>query len=296
MSDALRRRMAGKRAENILRDGGHHTLPVDPFAIAEDAGIVIQPKPGAEDGVSGMLLRHGDTFGILYATHLGNESFERFSIGHELGHYFLDGHIDHVLPPGSATHASHAGFASTDQYEREADHFSAGLLMPGTPCRRLLDQFEPGLGAIEALAARCRTSLTAAAIRYAELTDDAVGVILSTDNTVDFCFLSDTMKAQPQITWLRRAFPIPHHTATHAFNLRPALVRTSARTEADCDILDWLGGNRSLGAKEEVRGLGRYRKTLTVLSVPSRLDETFQDEDEDEDEDLEERWTPRFRR
>ncbi len=294
MSDALRQRMAGKRTENILRDRGHDTLPVDPFAIAKDAGIVVRPKPDADEGVSGMLLRHGDTFGILYATHLGNEGFERFSIGHELGHYFLDGHIDHVLPLGTATHASHAGFSSTDQYEREADHFSAGLLMPSNLCRKLLYQFEPGLDAIEGLAAHCRTSLTAAAIRFAELTDDAVGIIMSTDNTVDFCFLSDTMKAQPQITWLRQGFPIPRHTATHAFNLRPALVRQSARTDADCDLLDWLGGNRSLDAKEEVRGLGRYRKTLTVLSVPSLLDETFQDEDEDAN--LEESWTPRFRR
>ena len=52
----------------------------------------------------------------------------------------------------------------------------------------------------------------------------------------------------------------------------------------------------ALDAKQEVRGLGCYRKTLTVLSVPSLVDETFQDEDEDEDADLEESWTPRFRR
>jgi Zn-dependent peptidase ImmA (M78 family) len=36
-----------------------------------------------------MLLRHGNAFGILYATHIPSEGFQRFSIGHELGHYFI---------------------------------------------------------------------------------------------------------------------------------------------------------------------------------------------------------------
>jgi hypothetical protein len=47
-------------------------------------------------GVSGMLLRNGDDFGILYATHIKSSGFQRFSISHELGHYFLPGHIDAV--------------------------------------------------------------------------------------------------------------------------------------------------------------------------------------------------------
>ena len=95
---AFRLKMAKQKAEAFLRDEGITTLPVDPFAIAASRDIEVKPKPDTAGGVSGMLLRHGDVFGILYATHIPSEGFQRFSIGHELGHYFLEGHIDHILP------------------------------------------------------------------------------------------------------------------------------------------------------------------------------------------------------
>lgn len=155
-----------------------------------------------------MLLRHGDVFGILYATHVPSEGFQRFSVAHELGHYFLEGHIDHVLPK-DGIHTSRAGFFSPDPYELEADHFAAGLLMPRGPFQRALANHGYGLDAVETMAGRCRTSLTATAIRYAELTDDAVAVIISTGRVIDYCFLSEAMKALPALTWLRKGAPVP---------------------------------------------------------------------------------------
>jgi hypothetical protein len=107
-SQAFRLRMAKQKAEALLRDQGIETLPVDPFAIAASRDITVRPKPDTAEGVSGMLLRHGDAFGILYATHIQSEGFQRFSVSHELGHYFLDGHIDHLLPKDGA-HSSRAG-------------------------------------------------------------------------------------------------------------------------------------------------------------------------------------------
>jgi hypothetical protein len=68
----------------------------------------------------------------------------------------------------------------------------------------------------------------------------------------------------------------------------------SDRCEAEIDIMDWLGGVRSADATEEVIGLGRYGKTLTVLTCPSIRDETYS-KDEDSEEELIERWTARFR-
>lgn len=286
--------MAKQRAEHILRDRDLLALPVDPVAIAEAEGITVLPKPDTEPGVSGMLLRHGDTFGILYATHLHNKGFERFSIGHELGHYFLDGHIEHVLPAGQSMHTSHAGFESAERYEREADHFSAGLLMPRKPFERQLGRFEPGLEAVEELATKCCTSLTATAIRYAELADDAVAVIMSAGDDVQFCFLSDTLKSRRDLTWLRKGAKVPKGTATAALNARPNLVRDTARREAQTELASWFGGNRSYEALEQVIGLGRYAKTLTVVTCPTILEATYQEGDEDDGTESE--WPPSFRR
>lgn len=292
---AFRLRMAKQKAEAFLRDEGITGVPVDPFAIAAARDIEVRPKPDAAGGVSGVLLRHGDTFGIVYATHVATEGFQRFSIAHELGHYFLDGHIDHVLPE-DGIHTSHAGFVSADPYELEADQFAAGLLMPSAPFKRALAPHDPALEVVESLAGLCRTSLTATAIRYAELSSDAVAVVISTGPTIDFCFLSETMKNLRNLTWLRKGSPVPQNTATARLNGNDDAVRKADRVEADIDLTDWLGGAHSVPATEQAVGLGAYGKTLTVITCPSLQDEAYNDEDGDDDEDLAESWTPRFKR
>jgi Zn-dependent peptidase ImmA (M78 family) len=84
-------KMAKQTAEGFLKKEGITTLPVDPFAIAERRDIMVEGKPDKTEGVSGMLLRHGNNFGIVYATHIPSNGFQRFSISHELGHFFLPG-------------------------------------------------------------------------------------------------------------------------------------------------------------------------------------------------------------
>ena len=293
MNLAFRLKMAKQKGESLVRELNIDSLPVDPFAIAANCNILVKPKGDNEAGVSGMLLRHGNDFGILYTTHISSKGHQRFSVGHELGHYFLEGHIDHVFSNGE-THASRAGFVSDDPYEREADHFSAGLLMPSTLFNRTINHTKMGLASVESAASLCCTSLTATAIRYAELTSDAVAVIISTGRTIDYCFLSNTMKSLPHIVFPKKNSLVPRTTATAEFNTDPTRIANAARLDADIDVMDWLDGEQSVEAVEEVIGLGNYGKTLTILTCPSLVDETYQDEDENEDAYLEKQWTPRF--
>lgn len=290
----LRLRLARQRGEALLVEEKITDLPVDPFAIARTHDIVVQAKPDTESGVSGMLLRHGNAFGIVYASDIPSEGFQRFSVAHELGHYFLDGHIDHVLP-NDGVHASHAGFSSGDPYEQEADNFAVGLLMPTKPFKKLMGQARLGLTDIESAREASKTSLTSTAIRYAELTDDAIAVILSTGRVIDYCILSEAMKSLPDLTWLKRGSPVPTNTVTGRFNADGGRVARAERDEGQIDVLDWLGGKRSSVVNEEVIGLGRYGKTLTVLSSRKIGQEAYADEGDDED-DLVERWTPRFKK
>lgn len=294
MSLLLRLKLAKQRAEAILAEQGITELEVNPFDIAARHDIVVQAKPDVDSGVSGMLLRHGDSFGILYASDIQSEGFQRFSVAHELGHYFLDGHIDHVLPK-DGEHASRAGFSSADPYEQEADNFAVGLLMPAGPFKRLMRRSALGLADIESAAGTCKTSLTATAIRYVELTDDAVATIVSTGRTIEYCVMSEAMKSLPDLSWLRRGSPVPTNTTTARFSADPSRVLRGERAEDEIDVLDWLGGKRSSIVTEEVVGLGGYGKTLTVLSSLKIGHETYAD-DGDVEDDLIERWTPRFRK
>ena len=64
MSRPFRLMIARRGAEALLREEGITSLPVDPFALAAGRDITVEGKPEAHDGVSGMLLRHGNSFGI----------------------------------------------------------------------------------------------------------------------------------------------------------------------------------------------------------------------------------------
>lgn len=290
---AFRMRLARQKAEAFLREEGLlDKFPIDPFAIAASRGIFVRAKPPNEAGASGMLLRHGNQFGIMYATHIPSLGFQRFSVAHELGHFFLEGHPDQVLQNG--VHSSHAGFASQDPYELEADSFAAGLLLPETPVKRLLRLNDAGLAIVERIADDFQVSLTATAIRYAELTPDSVAVIVTSDDRVEYCFLSNAMKALPKLEWLKKGTRVPFDTATHEFNQDPANVTLARKVEHQLDVRKWLGGDTSQIVAEEVVGLGAYGKTLTILS--SSVNVTEEEDPDTEEEELIESWTPRFRR
>src|SRR5205809_353773 len=110
MKKAFAFKMVGQKAELWLRENGFTKLPIDPFEIAARLDIVVKPKSDSAAGVSGMLLRHRNVFGILYATHVKSLGFQRFSVAHELAHFLLEGHPEHLFPDGGGAHTSRAGF------------------------------------------------------------------------------------------------------------------------------------------------------------------------------------------
>ena len=131
-------------AEILLQELEITELPVDPYEIARRLDIELMQMPPNGGGASGMLLRVGNEFGIGYPVHIDNEGFRRFSIGHELGHYRLPGHVDAVID-ASGKHLSRAGFVTTDRFELEADHFAAALLMPRKQFSEALSKLPDGL-------------------------------------------------------------------------------------------------------------------------------------------------------
>lgn len=274
-------RDAEQVAEKLVRDEGL-TLPVDILSIAASRDIHVEAKPATAKGVSGMLIRSGNSFAIAFATHIKSEGFQRFSIAHELGHYFLSGHPDAVFRDGQV-HESRAGFGSGDQFELEADHFAAGLLMPRHLFKVSAGRYSDGFSAIKQLAVDCKTSLTASAIRYAELTDAAVAVILSSGTGIDYCFASETLRRATGYRHLKKGAALPAGSATRDFN-RTAKRVTSAEEVSDVtDLNIWFHTDDEFDASEEIIGLGDYGKTLTVITA---------DMPDEDDEDSDGTWEP----
>jgi IrrE N-terminal-like domain len=279
-------------AEKLLRDDFKiTTLPVNPIAIARSRGIRVEPMPEDHDGVSGMFIHAHGNSAIAYATYIKNKGFQHFSVAHELGHCFLHGHIDAVLPNGATHHESQSGFVSADRYELEADHFAAGLLMPSQLFRPAMRKAGDGLDAIEILRGGCETSLIATAIRYQQITDEAVAVIQSKGNAIDFCFLSDRMLTLRPGRWPRKGDLLPRGSAAYRLNQHADRIAASERIDGAADGADWFGSFADVELFEETVGLGRYGRTLTILTTVDALP----DDDDDDDADADARWTPGFR-
>jgi hypothetical protein len=277
-----------------VRDRKIGALPIDPRAIAAVEDIDVHEKP-ASAGASGMLIRAGNRFAIAYATHISSEGFRRFSIAHELGHYFLPGHTDHVLP-ADGVHESRAGFSSKDKHEKEADQFAVGLLMPSVLFQPALQEAGDGLAAIEELSNICATSLSATAIRFAELVDGAlVAIIVSNQNEVEYCCMSKQFR-ELSLTWLRREDPVPPRTRTFRFNGDSQRIARAERDAGATRLDEWFRNAPDLGAYEEIVGLGSYGRTLTVLTVDELPDEEERQERDEEEEALIRSWTPTFHR
>lgn len=283
---------AAVAAEQIVKGLGLTALPINPHVIAEARGILVQAKPVEDRGCSGMLVRFGNDFAIAYATHLQNEGFQNFSVAHELGHYYLPGHVEAVIQGEQGTHVSRAGFNSGDRYEAEADRFAAGLLMPRHLFFPAIETAGTGLAAIERLADLCLTSLHATAIRYTQCTRDPIAIVVSRGGVIDHCFMSEALKQTSGIDWLKKREGLPRNTATFRFNQEQGRIDRGERVEETSNLQHWFGGRRSIQVSEDVVGLGKYGKTLTVLydiEIP-------EPEEEEDEENLIESWTPRFRR
>ena len=264
---------AARSAQEILAEVAVSALPVDPYAIAQQ--YEIECRSGHLEGCSGCLTLRNGAFRIVYHGGWG-EGFSRFTVAHELGHYFIPGHPQALFPDNAGEHRSDSGYTSKDGIEREADHFATNLLMPASLFSVALGrQAGRGLSAIEALADECATSLTATSIRYAELCDVPVAVILSSGERVNWCFRSEPFK-EICPNWLPKGSIVPPASATHEFNKNEPNVVCRRRREQSSYLDAWLDDAPSVEMQEDILGLGRYGKTLTVLF----LDEVPTDDEE----------------
>jgi len=280
MSDKLARAEAENTAQGIVEECGFTAFPICPFDIAKRHDIHVEAKQSSKPGVSGFLMRVGNVFGIRYAQHIQNEGFIRFTVAHELGHYFLPGHPGKLFPHGDGLHESKSGFISNNPLERQADYFASALLMPVHQFREAVDGAGSGFSAIEKLAKLCKTSITSTAIRYTYFTDEAVAVIVSSGERIDYCFMSDRIRDLRGITWIKKGDLLPKGTTTARFNTDQSNVEQARQKEGTSILSDWFDDGPEAEINEDVVGLGSYGKTLTVLFT----DEPLDDEDEDNDD------------
>lgn len=93
----------------------------------------------------------------------------RFTLAHELGHYYIDDHRRELQSGRAPRHASFADYQSRNPVEQEADHFASHLLMPTHRFVKAAKSFPIGLDAVLGLKDVFGTSITSTGIRFTKL-------------------------------------------------------------------------------------------------------------------------------
>lgn len=183
MARRTRLERASIAAEEIVEGWA---APIDPFTIAQNEGSRLLRLRGEDfgDAFDGHLKYHSDRqcFVLLYNAKYdarvsnGHHPRTRFSVAHELGHYFLERHRAYLMGCGEP-HESRSEFKSDMIVEQEADAFAAALLMPGHLARPLVNEAEITLPMVHDLAACFDLSLVSTSLRAVHLSDYPCAVV-----------------------------------------------------------------------------------------------------------------------
>jgi Zn-dependent peptidase ImmA (M78 family) len=141
---------------------------VSPLAIVKAKGISISFGHYG-DSFDGLLEhRHGlfHIYANLNRIDHTDSPRARFTLGHELGHYFIDEHRNALAEGLAPSHPSICEYESDLPVEREADHFASNLLMPTARFKKATERIPIGLEAILKIAEDFGTSVTSTALRY----------------------------------------------------------------------------------------------------------------------------------
>ena len=222
---------------DVLTQSFSSTDKTDILAICQDEGISIITD-NYNNYFDGMLVWDGTSFHIHINSHKGNRKDNnrgRFTIAHELGHYFIEGHREGIKNGSIPMHASNNSLVHSDKIEFEADYFAANLLMPKEVLRNFTGRRKFSLEVIKEFSERFGVSLTAAALRFVEVGTHEVMIVFSKNNQVKWSFRSDDF---PKLAnKFRRNGPLPKTSVAGESFLKSGAQYTGVES---MDLEDWF--------------------------------------------------------
>ena len=196
------REQASVLGEAIAHDAGFVQPPIDPFRILnQERKLIHADGYDFGDCFDGRIKYVGPRFLIAYNTkynrwpHRGqHHSKILFTIGHELGHYFLPKHRDYLVK-SKKPHGSLTEFTADPQIEQEADCFASGLLMPGYLFRpRINSENFPSLANVKNVRSDFQVSLTGMLVRWTLCSDFPCMTIAIQRGEVKYGWVSEKLR------------------------------------------------------------------------------------------------------
>lgn len=198
---------------------------------------------------------------------------KRFTIAHELGHYILPGH-GLADTPCKSEHIESWGKEIPDQ-EIAANRFASELLLPTALVRLVVQQRRASLKTAKTLRADFQTSLTAAALKCVEVTDEQCAFINSINGVVKWYNPSS-----------RFQYYIRAGEEVSADSLASQLSKEAEQREKSGSVLAeaWISNYRLLqNAKvwEDSILLPYYNSVLTIITITEPLEKDTHTYEED---------------
>lgn len=167
----------------ILRQNPQLPVPVPLELLAEHSGIS-KIEAFDSEGFEGALLTNATkSDGAIFYSSRSPRPRQRFTIGHELGHFLLPWHRQASFQCTTEDISSR----TNKDWEIQANQFSAEMLMPAPLVKaRLVRLRDPELAHVLTLRDEFETSMEMTARRVVELNEYPCAVVFSKDNVVRY--------------------------------------------------------------------------------------------------------------
>lgn len=178
-------------AESIALEFEEIVTPLDVIIAQEELNLFYDSYGDIFDG---MTIYDDSQFFIHVNTFRGNKpstARSRFTIAHELGHYFIDSHRIGLKQGLLSPHPSRNNENTHNRIEREADYFASCLLMPEERFKKLIQKKKFEFAIIKSLSEHFQTSITATAIRFADIGNHPLMIVFGESGKIKWKWNSD---------------------------------------------------------------------------------------------------------
>lgn len=169
-----------------------YEIPIPLEEIIEDEGLILYCDDYGANTFDGLTIYepNQDVFYIHLNSERGNNIAKpkgRFTLAHELGHYFIDRHRLAMMSGEMQPHCHfYNPFGKNEEWkiEREADDFAASLLMPSNLLHHDIGSCQISGDLIKQLSKKYMVSFSAMAIRFLHLDILPMMVVYAEDGKV----------------------------------------------------------------------------------------------------------------
>ncbi|MBM4286796.1 MAG: ImmA/IrrE family metallo-endopeptidase [Deltaproteobacteria bacterium] len=208
------------------------------------------------EGSEARLIRKGRKGIVTVNSGIREDGRKRFAIAHELGHFELHSTSQLIF----CTEEDMLFWNEGKSQEIEANEFSACILMPEEMFSKRIKTGPPNLKNVRDIAEQFRTTLTATALRYCQLSPEPCAVVVSRNGVIRWYRKSDSFDFHVKVG--EKLSP-----DTYAYDFFDGVDLPSSPQKAPATA--WLAGNVDEGAEifEHSIALASYNVVLSMLWI-----------------------------